>query len=431
MRVKLAGLLALMAIPTAALANPFEDTFGMGARVRGMGGAGTTVATDYAAVYHNPGALGFCPHTSVSVGWTHLEHQLWVDQSEPNLEARPVEPRDRVAVGLCLRLPFDFSLGVHLSLGVQKPMVLDQQSIDDQPRFLMHNERLDHLSIIVGGAYRIIDQLSVGVGITVLASSQLSLDNSVPVVTQSHVRNDLHWDLNPTAAIYVGALGEPWPGLKLGVVYRSSLYHELNVQARTRVEMAGVLIDVDLLLQGVMWYSPQQVGWGASYTFLDGLTIAADATWYQWSAYPGPFIVASPLPESDVAASLSFPPREDIPFSDIVVPRLGLEYVIADMVPLRAGYSLQFSPVPAPTGLSNLLDSDTHVVSLGAGFRWTPPPLAEGEDPLVAALVLDAYGRLGIMTDREVNKSGSQARLNRYHFGGLWWDAGLTASVEY
>ena len=54
---------------------------------------------------------------------------------------------------------------------------------------------------------------------------------------------------------------------------------------------------------------------------------------------------------------------------DIVVSRIGLEWQINRYCDLRFGYTYEPSPVPPQRNTSNILDSDHHTFSTGAGFH--------------------------------------------------------------
>ncbi len=442
--IPILGLTALMVWPRLATANPIEDVLGLGARAKGLAGAATALSDDYAAVYHNPAGLGLCPHSSLSISYAHVDHSLGLDTDvslDADLESEPIEPRDRLSLGLCMQLPLGFAFGFNLGLGLQRPMSLSHQSLDARPRFIMHDKRLDGLSIMVGLGFAIpwVDGLSIGVATSVLANSTLTLENVIPVVTENdpEVRNDINWDLSPTAAIYVGIFWRIIDEVSIGGVYRSPLYHQMEIAADTRVVMAGVTFDLDLIMQGAMWYSPQQFALGGTYSPVSGLTIVADLTWYNWAAYPGPFVVAAAAVDSAVARTLTYPPREEMGFADTWVPRAGVEYVYDEMIAGRIGYSFRPTPAGVPEARANLLDSDTHVLSFGAGFHWSPGPTADDEEgdwqfPIdIAGVRADAYFVVGILSNRTVSNAAEDQPIAELSFGGTFIDAGLTLSLEY
>ena len=248
----LAGLV-LNAAP--AHANTPQDLFGVGSRMKAMGGAGTAAALDHSATYYNPANLAYCRANSAGVEISHIAHDLDVDVSRDDVSAQDIDDRTAVDIGVCLFLPFNLSLGVLLEAGLQHPQTLFHTSIDPTPRFAQFGQPLEQITFMGGLSYRISDKLAVGVGGAVLVSSALDLTNNVPVITEGQeLTSEFSWNLKPVAAGYAGVSFNPTPKLRLGASYRSSLYHKLDAIAYTSVELAGVLLNVDLLLEAVTWY---------------------------------------------------------------------------------------------------------------------------------------------------------------------------------
>jgi len=324
---------------------------------------------------------------------------------------------------------------MHFLYNAQDPMVISQTSIEPTPHFVMYGKWLDSLSIMFGGAARITDQISVGLGLSVLANSELLVDNDIPVVTEAEVHDEWGWHMQLATAIYAGLLYQPVEELSLGLSYRSAVYHKLVSDTRTRIEFVGVLFQFDMLLESVAWYSPQQVALGAAYRLGRDRTLAADVTWYDWSAYPGPFIQASAQPDSSVAQTVEFPEREKPDFRDVFVPRLGLEYIHQERFAARLGYSLRLSPAPSPSGRDNILDADTHGLSLGFGSRWDlgkENPAAEKKSGASQPFIgVDVYFSLFLMPEQTVHKDPAQETLSDYSYGGKAFDAGLAITLGY
>ena len=433
-------ILCLMALLTAPFgkpsrANTIEDMFGLGSYAKSMGGAGTALSKDFSSIYYNPANLAFCQNTKTSISYFHLDYGLGVDVDASDVELEALDSRDVFSVGICVPLPFDLAFGFHFSMNLQQSMVISQQSIDSIPRYSLYGKWLDGISIMFGFAYRIFDNLSVGGGLSILANSDLLVDNDIPVATAETVRDRWVWKLKPTAAVYLGVQYEPTHWLALGFSYRSALYHKLDCDTQTQIEIMGVQMDFDMLLQSVAWYSPQQAALGWVITPASGWTVAFDLTWYDWSEYPGPFIYATPDPDSSISPSVDFPERELVEFSDTVVPRLGVEYLHTNKLAFRLGYGLRFTPASVPAGRANVLDGDTHSFAVGLGYLWDlSQPTDEastGEKIHAPQIGFDIHLCYYYMPDTEVTKDHPQDPLKNYSFGGSIFDAGLTVKLEY
>ena len=452
-RPKLLALVAACALaPSLARANTPEDTLGLGARAIGLGGAGTATSDDFSGVYYNPASLGFCNNRGFSVALSHLSYGLDLEAQpdDPALEA----PRDmtRMYIGFCTDLPYGLAFGMAFGTGFESPMTLDQTTLAPTPQFATYGEPLEQLTILLGLAWRIFDELAIGIGASVLINSFLVVDAAIPVADDEEVFAALHWELAPTIAPYVGARWSPTPELDFGIAYRGALFHDLEGNALVDVTLAGVLLEVDLLLESAGWYSPQQVAIGGAVAPIPALTIAADVTWYHHAIHPGPFVIASPANPDDpmsVAAALMYAPREDLGFRDTWVPRIGVEYRVAEPeIAVRGGYSFRDALVAHPSGRANLLDGPVHTVVLGAGYhaggrREGPPNSAFGpmhgehRDPEARAVHaginadIDLFVRLAVMGTQHVMRTEPQPVLEDYTFGGTIFDVGLTTTVGW
>ena len=110
--------------------------------------------------------------------------------------------------------------------------------------------------------------------------------------------------------------------------------------------------------------STAQVTAGIALRPLQGMTVSADLTWKDYSKFK--FFWALP---------------PDPRFHDTWIPRVGLEYDFnpgfrarfikkIDKLRFSGGYYYEPTPVPDMNGEMNVLDSDMHVGSLGAGLDY-------------------------------------------------------------
>ncbi len=417
-----------------ALANGGEDLFGLGTRVKAMGSAGTALASDHSAVYYNPARLAHCQKVSLSVGYFHQDYGLSIE-APSDVEKEPADNRDGYSIGLCVPLPFTLGFGLNFSQNLQDPMTFSQTSISPTARFVLYGRWLDSMSIMAGLGGQPLPWLSLGMGISVLGNSELVADNDIPIASNGELRDEWGWRFKPTAAVYAGLNLDLNEELSVGLTYRSALYHRLDTDARTALQVAGVVMDFDLFMQSVAWYSPQQVALGLSARPDRRWVIAADVTWYNWSAYPGPQIQATPADYVTVADIVDFPAQEDIGFKDVFIPRFGVEFSPGDWLAARLGYSYRFSPAPIPKKRSNNLDGDTHAFSAGLGTKWTVG--SKGEKSVdgqlnrhLPTIGLDVYATTYVMPDRQVEKDPAYSNL-KFSFGGYIVDAGLSLSLLY
>ena len=408
----LVGLLAFLPV---AKANTVQDTLGQGARAKAMGGAGTASSSDASAVYYNPAGLGDCTASEVNFEISHLVYAVDVESDDARAEQGSLRDRTAMAISGCVQLPARLHAGFLFDTGLQSAQTLDQSTLRSKPEYALYGNSLEQVSMIGGLGMRVNTKFSVGLGGALLVNSGLGIGISVPIVAgQEELSGDLQWTLDPAVAAYAGAKYRATNEVTIGASFRSALFHKLEAEALTTVEVAGVLLDVDLLLESVAWYSPMQASIGVAYDSPIAY-VTADLTWSRWSAYPGPYIHISPVDEDEsIAAALNYPPTEDPKFSDVVVPRIGVERALNADVVLRGGLSYRPSPAPVPeaAGRANLLDSSVASLSLGLGYSYTGGSIG-------------FFARVHHMAERKVRKEIEDEADLVYRFGGALFDTGI------
>jgi long-chain fatty acid transport protein len=366
LRLGLCLALVLLA-PRTAGAHAFEEVFGTDARFKAMAGAATALADGPAAAYFNPARLTQRPGMQVSLGFDLATSHLYSDPI-------PVqEVTNQTLSMICFGLtgevwPERAFVGVLLALPLGPLMVMDSSSLDSAPTFPLYGDRLQVLSLLVALGVRVLDSLSLGLGASVLAGSQLNMALGVPALSDREAEMNFTYKMSPVAALVAGVSWKPWRTLQLGLTYRMALFHKLQGTLDTALDLVGVQADILVGFEGVMWYTPQQLAFGASYRFWDRLDLSADLTWYEWSRYPGPYVQLSVL-NSATAALLKVPAPYEGEYSDIVVPRIGVAYQIGSRVVARAGYAFRPTPAPLPQGTANAVDSSKHVLATGGGVE--------------------------------------------------------------
>lgn len=412
---------ALLVMGPTATANTVQDALGQGARAKAMGGAGTASSEDASSVYYNPAGLGDCAKNEVNFELSHLVYAVDVKSDDPRAEDGAL--RDRTAMGIsgCVQLPARLHAGFLFDTGLQTAQTLDQSSLRSKPEYALYGNALEQVSMIAGLGMRVNEKFSVGLGGALLVNSGLGVGISVPVVAgQDELSGDLQWTLEPAVAAYAGAKYRVNKSLTLGASFRSALFHKLQAEALTTVDVAGVLLDVDLLLESVAWYSPMQASIGVAYDSALAY-VTADLTWYRWSAYPGPYIHLSPVdPDESIAAALNYPPDEEPNFSDIIVPRIGVERALRSDLQLRGGLSYRQTPAPTPdpAGRANLLDASVASLSLGLGYSYRGGTIA-------------FFARVHHMVERSVRKEIADEADLQYRFGGALFDTGVAVKSSW
>lgn len=479
---------ALLGSIRVAHANTPEALFGLGARTNALGGAGTALANDFTAVYYNPAGLGYCGRSEVGLDLRHAMHSIRMRTTNPDLpEMEPVQDSTRATVGACFRMPYRLSLGIIFGTGLQRPASIDQSTVNDTPQYLLYGESHQQLTIGFGLAYRPVRQLSIGLGASVIINSALDIDVYAPIGVMvgegvyDELTFDLHWDLSPTAAPYIGVIVQPIPELRLAITYRGPLKHHLDIPVPTSVSTGEFLpgvpaleLELPLIVTADTWYQPRELAIGVTAEPIPSLTITADLTWYNYSAYnssPFPFLGASwdPTSNSFLTALVALPERDPIGFRDVWQPRVGVEGRLLDgRLAIRGGYSVRRAAVAIPqVRNTNIFDNTINAISVGAGYTFGPrnaeelaaraalreanrtsespaaaepgeadPPgervafgddrsdLESATDTMPVMLRLDGYFRATVLRDRTDEHKQTQ-------YGGRVMEVGITSSLGW
>lgn len=165
----------------------------------------------------------------------------------------------------------------------------------------------------------------------------------------------------------MGVTGIPIPDWKISLVYRSATYGQIDINVKVNYTTEPV---ANTLIKGFLSYSPHQIALGTSYLVTEKWLLTGDATYYFWSKYPGPFLEIKNSENSGYYKGVTIAGIELPNFSDVIVPRAGIEYTAWDKLKLRAGYSFRTTPAPEPIGKARLLDASAHRISLGTGYEF-------------------------------------------------------------
>ena len=364
----------------------FIDALGVGARAMAMGSAYVSVSDDLSAIYYNPAGLAQIETHQLLVGY------LWSDPSleehataDPSFHAEQVVPYHLktpvVALGFNLDKAIKGKLPIHARIGVMNMMADNFKSIyrlwDPEPktaRWVRFGDYWDRVYLLGGLSLQPdkIPWISVGLGFRfIISGSMFMLDRygtaGLDVVIEDlylHTLTKANLDLNvdsevtPTAGVMI----TPTKNLRLGYSFHNSLsllVSPVYADAKARLVLngnEGLVLELPLSLVSEGYYWPQQHNFGASYQWGEQLLLSLQLSWFRWSQF----------------SSLSRG-TPDPTWDDILVPRFGIEYCPLKALALRGGYFFEPSPVPEQTRVSNYIDNDRHVFSVGAGYTFSDP----------------------------------------------------------
>ena len=211
------------------------------------------------------------------------------------------------------------------------------------------------------------------------------------------------------------------PGLTLGLTWRGE--NRLDLSIPVSAVLADNLAPVRLKVTAVDYSTPHQIALGAAYR-TDRFLVTGDVTYsvYRRFRSSAPDVILYSSKTEVLKQSIALDPG----FHDTWAVRVGGEFKPLKALALRAGFAWIQSPVPAQTGVTNLLDGDRYVGSVGLGF--------DAEAVGGPAITVDAAMSGGYLVSNRDAKDAQDATNPGYPWVGSegWYLAGaLSAKVRF
>ena len=444
---KLLGILCLTGIGllwhAERLMASMVDVYGWGSRATAMGGAFTALADDFSAVYYNPAGLMY-PRTldrpfpnrkgiTFDFGYVYGEPRLYI-QGEGG--KRQVEDYGSTA-GPYLGITFDpvdfhgtfgrkvFAFGLGFYTPVDHLLYYGRYWPEERgyPFFYDYTMRF---VLMPGIAIEVLPRLSLGLGLRILGrlhtdtignvDADLAKLLSAESLLRHRIRleqNEVHLgefeDLTLHLAPVIGLQFRAAKRLKFGAVYRGENYINDFGFTNPVINLGGLLsFPQGYSFKFVRFFTPHQFFFGVAGSPAQGLTLSLDVGWFDWSGY------------NDIEAQLPDPP-----FHDTWMPRIGMEVALREDLFLRGGYFYYASPVPEQKGMTNMLDNDRHVFSVGSEWVIVDPP-GFWDKPLYVAVHLQYH----YVVRRHYAKTNPEDPFYPgYSFGGNIFMGGVQISI--
>jgi len=440
----LSGLAVLP--PTAGYANPL-DVFGFGPKASALASACTAHCTDASANYYNPAALAAIDRIELSLGYAGAVPRLDLNGQRQSVDASRGVIGGVVVPGELLGVRFAFGTGVHLP---DDRLTRVRALPPGRPRFALFDNKPQRLFVSSNLAVEVVPGVQVGAGLTYMAETigtvAMTGEVTVPDGDGTSLVTSVDVELQAVRYPSAGARWQVTPQWALGLSWRGEFSLALDLTTAVHGDVALVTGDRSTtLLEGgefhlrsrtAVLFSPMQVTLGTAVEVLDDLTLVADLLWSRWSGFPSPiariepYLDLSPLIEN---ATERFPPAtppEPAGFVDTWTPRLGVEKE-AGLGPgwalqLRGGYAWEPTPAPPPTGVTNLVDADRHVVSCGIGLELDGPV-----GPVPGGVVIEAHAAAMRVTRVEVEQADPAEPYGDFSAEGWVWTSGIWTRARF
>jgi long-chain fatty acid transport protein len=353
-----------MLAATAASAGGFQVSLA-GIKNNGMGGVGTGLALDQASMFYNPGALAMVRERGVQMG-ANATFARQAFRAEFGGEERTL--RNSVVNPFSLFAGFGPAEGQwKAGIAVYTPFGSNLRYADGwEGRFSLTDIDLKSVFVQPTVSFALTDQLSVGVGVAVLAYGSVNLQRDVPVTNAQgeygHV--ELDGKAENKVGFNAGVFFKPSDKLSVGVSYRSKIDATVkggdvtltNLPASAKASFSGTEFDVTIPLPATT-----TIGIGVMPT--EKLTIAVDVNHVQWSKYRSlDFTFNGPVGGATSSTSKRF-------YQDALTLRLGGQYKLTDVLTVRAGGSYDMSPVKDGYVSPETPDSDRIGATAGVSYK--------------------------------------------------------------
>lgn len=223
----------------------------------------------------------------------------------------------------------------------------------------MYGDRLTALSIAIGGSFRLLKQLSLGIGTTLGLSNQATSASYVPAATD-YSQLLLNNSIGVTAALapHAGVYWTPVDRVRVGAVIHAPQSFVIDTTITATLPNGTVSKGVQ---EEVHDYLPWRASLGIEADLLRSkhsqFGVVAELTWMNWSTYKD---------RHGQAPVDAYGPNYG--FGDTLIYALGVRHKYKSV---RGYMDWQYAPTPVPTqnGRSNYVDSDRYGVAVGGDFE--------------------------------------------------------------
>jgi long-chain fatty acid transport protein len=444
-RSSVAALVVLLGLgvvrSSSAVANPY-DMFGAGARGASMGGAHTAAANDSSANYYNPALLVRLPALELDIGYRLALPDLRLNDRSLDVDSAR---GTRIALGMPGQVGgIPVAVGVSVYLPDQH-LTRTRSLSQTQPRFALYDNRPQRLFLSVNAGVALSDKLSLGGGLGYVTSTKGTVKLSGRVGFPDAEDSDLllAMDVDVSTLVYpiAGAAYQLKPWLRVAASFRGGAQpvSDLGVVIEGDIGAANlepIVADAAVNLRSIALshYQPAEFSVGLDAKLSPRLRVAADLALHRWSTFENPAAQLESTLELGQFNEFIDPPPASVlapaSYHDILIPRIGLEYVLQASATMRlhgrAGYYYEPSPAPEQVGLTNFVDNDKHTASLGLGATFRPWPSV-----LLQPFSLDGSFSLTSLRSREHNKISPVDPVGDYRSDGSVWQFALTSKVRF
>lgn len=359
---KLAAALILSA-PFTTNAQGYQVNL-QGQVQQGMGGAGTALIQDGAALFFNPGGASFLKGNTVNVGVSPtISHIQFLDKNT----GQTAETKSPVSTPFAAYGVFELKDSSKLKLGLAIYTPFGSTVEWEQGwmgRFALTRLQLQAIFFQPTVSYKINDKIGIGAGF-VYANGKVNLQKDIPVLGPNG--DYAHAELDGKAngfGFNAGVYFKPIDKLSIGLTYRSQVNMKVkagdakftNLPASLEANFPNGDFSAELPL-------PQVLTLGFGFTPTEKLSFALDVNYVGWKAYD---TLSFDYVNNTSSLIDTKSARE---YKNSFAFRLGGQYKITEGLAVRLGAAFGLSPVQ--DGYLTPETPDANRVNYTAGIGYT------------------------------------------------------------
>lgn len=371
---------ALASHPAAAVGFELLE---QSAESQGASHAGTAArADDPSMLFFNPASMGSLPGNQVAISFTLIAPSAHQDRASLRASSAiggfPLSGTSNYDTATNAVVPTFYGIvqvapDWHVGLSVTAPFGLTtQNSPTSVARYWGLTSQLVTTDVTPAVSWNPVPNLSIGAGLIIeMASARLSnavdfgsilAELGAPVLPGSRDGVSTLKGSDTALGWQIGAVYQPRLGTRVGIDYRSTIYHRLtgsttfeNVPLPLTISPAftSQAASAELAVPGNLTVGlTQDVG---------AFTLLLGATWTQWSVFRNLNVVYGPTVNTTVEN-----------WHDTATVSAGADYHLNEQWTLRGGVAWDQTPVPDSTRSPRLPDGNRYWLSVGATWHVTP-----------------------------------------------------------
>jgi long-chain fatty acid transport protein len=375
-----------------------------GARAMAQGGAFAARANDLSAMYFNAAGLAYQNGLGAYVGGTMILPRTSFTspggKSTDMVNQTFVIPGIYVGYGMDNGLAFGVGFNAPFGLGTEWPEGWDGR------RTSLKTD-LQNFAINPTIAYKVSDELLVGVGVSYVFSSvklsynfgtYSSLAPPTPATTDAKVALDATGN---AMSFNAGVIYKPMPAMSVGASYR----HSTKIDYEGNAVFSNTQALANFFPGGTgksTIKTPNQFFVGVSYDVAKSLTLEADYQWIGWSTYDSLGVILPDGPTFPLTGKpLQTSSKNGKDWADTYMIRVGGEYRCNELS-LRLGFIYDASGQPNRTVEPILPDANRVEGTIGIGYALTEK------------LSIDVAYQIILFSDRTVTGPAPTGDLNAF-----------------